>query len=288
MLRVWRRCVETNKLKKGIINNRYGEKNLNIFTNCPLYTSLAKNDLYYDEFVKRGLVRTAKRGDYDKIIEELYFRLLNFFSLEPSLQSKSESISKDWDNRYVIGMQIRVGIGNSAFSDNCKFLFKSDIRTFVHYAEYYSNQTKKEPLWFVSTDAPDVEFMFKTTYGKRVFTISDLPMKHTKVLAYSYKDPGVQRAILDNYLLSKSDLLITTAWSSFGEMALGRMSKGSTILITRGDPIMDPPPIVSFDRNKNCTMLDVFDNKLCMELMRVFVLCRWMSFGIGFLYYTHI
>lgn len=265
MLRVWRRCVETNKLKRGIINNRYGEKNLNIFTNCPLYTSLAKNDLYYDEFVKRGLVRTAKRGDYDKIIEELYFRLLNFFSLEPSLQRRSDSISKDWHNRYVVGMQIRVGIGNSAFSDNCKFLFKSDIRTFIHYAEYYSNQTKKKPLWFVSTDAPDVEFMFKTTYGKKVFTISDLPMKHTKVLAYSYKDPGVQRAILDNYLLSKSDLLITTAWSSFGEMALGRMSKGSTILITRGDPIMDPPPIVLFDRNENCTMLDVFDNKLCMK-----------------------
>lgn len=254
LLRVWRRCVETKKLKEGLINDHLGKKNLNVFTNCPIYTSLAKNDLYYDEFVKRGLVRTAKRGEYSKIMEEIYYRLLNFFHLEPSLYYKLMDISKDWGNRYIVGMQIRVGIGNSNFADNCKFLFQKDIHTFIYYADYYSNRTSKEPLWFVSTDSPDVESMFKMQYGSRVFTVSDLPMKHTKVLAYNPKDPAVQRAILDNYLLSKSDLLITTAWSSFGEMALGRMSQGSTILITRSDAIIDPPPLVQFNRAQNCTI----------------------------------
>lgn len=71
-------------------------------------------------------------------------------------------------------------------------------------------------------------------------------MKHSKILAYNFFEPSVQRAILDNYLLSKSDLLLTTAWSSFGEMALGRMPKGTTIMITRSDPIRDPPPVLSF------------------------------------------
>lgn len=253
LLLVWRRCVETNKLRYGYLNETFGDKNIHVYTNCPLYESLAKNELYYDEFVKRGLVRTAKRGDYQHIIEEIYFRLLNFFSLESSLNKKLESIVEEWKDRFVIGMQIRVGIGNSAFSDNCKFLFQKDINTFIHYAKYYSNRTSKEALWFVSTDSPDVEFLFKSQFGKKVFILNDLPMKHTKVLAYSYFDPAVQRAILDNYLLSKSDILITTAWSSFGEMAVGRMCRGSTILITRSDPILDPPPLVTFNRN-NCTI----------------------------------
>ena len=250
LLRVWRRCIETDQLKEGYINDRFGDQNLNVFTNCPIYTSLAKNDLYYDEFVKRGLVRVATRGNYSQIIEDLYFRLLNFFSMESSLIEKFESISSDWNTYYVVGMQIRVGIGNSAFSDNCKFLFQKDIDTFIHYAEYFSKRAGKKALWFISTDSPDVEKMFKEQYSKtwKIVSISDLPMKHTKVLAYSYKDPSVQRAILDNYLLSKSDLLITTAWSSFGEMALGRMNNGSTILITRSDPIKDPPPITYFHR----------------------------------------
>lgn len=248
LLRVWRRCVEIDSLKVGDINSRFGEENINVFTNCPLYTSLAKNDLYYDAFVQRGLVRTAKRGEYAVIMEEIYYRLLNFFTLEKELLTKYNTITMDWDQRYVVGMQIRVGIGNGNFADNCKFLFYKDLDTFIHYAEYYSNRTAKEPLWFVSTDSPDVEFQFKSRFGRKVFTISDLPMKHSKVSAYHYRDPATQRAILDNYLLSKSDLLLTTGWSSFGEIALGRMKQGSTILITRSDSIKDPPPLVTFNR----------------------------------------
>lgn len=248
LLRVWRRCVETDKLTSGFINKRFGTDNINVFTNCPLYTSLAKNDNYYKEFVNRGLVRTAKRGEYSKIIEEISYRLLNFFTLESSLQARLDSISSEWENRFVVGMQIRIGIGNSAFSDNCKFLFQKDIDTFITYADYYSKKSNKEPLWFISTDSPDVEFLFKGKYGNKVFMINDLPMKHSKVLAYNYGDPATQRAVLDNYLLSKSDLLLTTGWSSFGEIALGRMDKGTTILITRSDPIKDPPPLVTFDR----------------------------------------
>lgn len=249
-LKIWRRCIEAKRLKKGYINRQFGEKNINVITNCPLFASLAKNDLYYDAFVSRGLVRTAKRGDYSAISEDIYHRLLNFFSLSPYLESRLLNITETWSDRYVIGMQIRVGLGNSAFLDNCKFLFMDDIETFIHYAEYFTNRTSLQPLWFISTDSPSVESMFSERYGNITFFLSDLPMMHTKILAYNFNEPAVNRAILDNCLLSQSDLLITTAWSSFGEMAVGRMAKGETIMITRGDSIVDPPPVVSFNREE--------------------------------------
>ena len=89
----------------------FGNGNINIYTNCPLFRSLAKNDLYYSSFVNRGLVRTAKRGDYEAIAVDIYHRLLSFFSLEPSLQEIYHSISARWKDQFVVGMQIRVGIG---------------------------------------------------------------------------------------------------------------------------------------------------------------------------------
>ena len=245
-LKIWRRCIEAKRLLRGHIDDAFGDKNINVITNCPIFRSLAKNDLYYKEFVNRGLVRQAKQGDYEAIASEVYYRLLNFFSLESSLQTKLDSVTSKWKDRYVVGLQIRVGLGNSAFLDNCKFLFMDDIKTFVYYADYYSNRTSLRPLWFVSTDSPEVEKVLHDRYPDRVFFLSELPMKHSKILAYNFFEPSVQRAILDNYLLSKSDLLLTTAWSSFGEMALGRMPKGTTIMITRSDPIRDPPPVLSF------------------------------------------
>ena len=248
-LKIWRRCIEAKRLLRGDINKEFGDGNINVITNCPLFRSLAKNDLYYETFVNRGLVRTARRGDHEAIAADIYFRLLHFFSLENSLQERLDSIAMEWKNRYVIGLQMRVGLGNSAFVDNCKFLFMRDIETFVHYAEYYSNRTALRPLWFISTDSPEVEESLARRFPDYVFSIKDLPMKHTKSLAYQFKEPATQRAILDNYLLSESDLLLTTAWSSFGEMALGRMKAGRTIMITRNDPIRSPPPLVFFNRS---------------------------------------
>lgn len=233
---------------RGHIDDQFGKGNINVHTNCPIFRSLAKNDLYYSEFVNRGLVRTAAKGDYEAISWEIYHRLLHFIQLEDSLQKKFDNITKSFKDRFVVGMQIRVGLGNGAFVDNCKFLFMSDIQTFVHYANYYTNQTTRKPLWFVSTDSAEVERILYDQYSDRVLFLSELPMKHTKSLAYKKFEPAVQRAILDNYLLSQSDLLITTAWSSFGEMALGRMERGSHIMITRSDPILHPPPTHTFDR----------------------------------------
>lgn len=245
-LKIWRRCIEAKRLLRGYIDDAFGDKNINVITNCPIFRSLAKNDLYYKEFVNRGLVRRAQRGDYELIASEVYYRLLNFFSLESSLQEKLDNVTSTWKDRYVIGLQIRVGLGNSAFIDNCKFLFMEDLKTFVYYAEYYSNRTRLRPLWFVSTDSPEVERILHDQYPDRVIFLAELPMKHTKTLAYNFFEPSVQRAILDNYLLSESNLLLTTAWSSFGEMALGRMQNGTTIMITRSDPIRNPPPALSF------------------------------------------
>ena len=206
--------------------------------------------MYYEDFVNRGLIRTAHRGDYKTIASEIYYRLLNFFTLEDSLQEKLDSIMRQWKDHYVVGLQIRVGLGNSAFLDNCKFLFERDIDTFIYYAQYYSNRTSLKPLWFVSTDSPKVEEELTKKYPQYVFSIKDLPLKHTKSLVYQYSEPASQRAILDNYLLSHSDLLLTTAWSSFGEIALGRMDSGNTIMITRSDPIFNPPPLVKFNRTE--------------------------------------
>lgn len=242
--------MDNKRLMKNSINSEFGDRNIDVITNCPLYLSIVQNDMYYEDFVNRGLIRTAHRGDYKTIASEIYYRLLNFFTLEESLQEKLDSIMRQWKDHYVVGLQIRVGLGNSAFLDNCKFLFERDIDTFIYYAQYYSNRTSLKPLWFVSTDSPKVEEELTKKYPQYVFSIKDLPLKHTKSLVYQYSEPASQRAILDNYLLSHSDLLLTTAWSSFGEIALGRMDSGNTIMITRSDPIFNPPPLVKFNRTE--------------------------------------
>lgn len=238
----------------GDIDSSFGEGNINVITNCPIYLSIVKNDFYYNSFVYSGLVRSAARGDFSAIADEVYYRLLNFFTLTKALQAKLDSISSSWENRWVIGLQIRIGLGNGVFLDNCRFLFEKDVETFVYYAEYFSNRTNLKPIWFISTDSVSIKEMFYERFPNVSFSVKDLPMKHTMVSSYRSNDPATQRAILDNYLLSRSDILITTGWSSFGKMAVGRMSVGRTILITRSDPIRVPPPLVVFNRTFFCSV----------------------------------
>ena len=246
--------MDVPSLINGDIDSVYGGGNINVITNCPIYLSVVKNDFYYNTFVSSGLVRTAARGDFAAIGDEVYYRLLNFFTLTKPLQAKLDSISSSWENRWVIGLQIRIGMGNGVFLDNCKFLFEKDVETFVYYAKYFSNRTKLKPIWFISTDSVNVKQMFSQRFPDVSFSVKDLPMKHTMASSYRNDDPATQRAILDNYLLSRSDVLLTTGWSSFGKMAAGRMSVGRTILITRNDPIRNPPPLVVFNRTLFCSV----------------------------------
>lgn len=246
--------MDVPSLINGDIDLLFGKGNINVITNCPIYLSVVKNDFYYNTFVTSGLVRTAVRGDFAAIADEVYYRLLNFFTLTKPLQEKVDSISSSWKNRLVIGLQIRIGLGNGVFLDNCKFLFDRDVETFVYYAEYFSNRTNLKPIWFVSTDSVSVKQMFNKRFPGISYSLKDLPIQHTMASSYRNDDPATQRAILDNYLLSRSDVLLTTGWSSFGKMAVGRMSVGRTILITRSDPIRNPPPLVVFNRTSFCSV----------------------------------
>ena len=246
--------MDVPSLINGDIDLLFGKGNINVITNCPIYLSVVKNDFYYNTFVTSGLVRTAVRGDFAAIADEVYYRLLNFFTLTKPLQEKVDSISSSWKNRLVIGLQIRIGLGNGVFLDNCKFLFDRDVETFVYYAEYFSNRTNLKPIWFISTDSVSVKQMFNKRFPGISYSLKDLPIQHTMASSYRNDDPATQRAILDNYLLSRSDVLLTTGWSSFGKMAVGRMSVGRTILITRSDPIRDPPPLVVFNRTSFCSV----------------------------------
>lgn len=246
--------MDVPSLINGDIDLLLGKGNINVITNCPIYLSVVKNDFYYNTFVTSGLVRTAVRGDFAAIADEVYYRLLNFFTLTKPLQEKVDSISSSWKNRLVIGLQIRIGLGNGVFLDNCKFLFDRDVETFVYYAEYFSNRTNLKPIWFISTDSVSVKQMFNKRFPGISFSLKDLPIQHTMASSYRNDDPATQRAILDNYLLSRSDVLLTTGWSSFGKMAVGRMSAGRTILITRSDPIRNPPPLVVFNRTSFCSV----------------------------------
>ena len=246
--------MDVPSLINGDIDLLFGKGNINVITNCPIYLSVVKNDFYYNTFVTSGLVRTAVRGDFAAIADEVYYRLLNFFTLTKPLQEKVDSISSSWKNRLVIGLQIRIGLGNGVFLDNCKFLFDKDVETFVYYAEYFSNRTNLKPIWFVSTDSVSVKQMFYKRFPGISYSLKDLPIQHTMASSYRNDDPATQRAILDNYLLSRSDVLLTTGWSSFGKMAVGRMSVGRTILITRSDPIRNPPPLVVFNRTSFCSV----------------------------------
>lgn len=246
--------MDVPSLINGDIDLLFGKGNINVITNCPIYLSVVKNDFYYNTFVTSGLVRTAVRGDFAAIADEVYYRLLNFFTLTKPLQEKVDSISSSWKNRLVIGLQIRIGLGNGVFLDNCKFLFDRDVETFVYYAEYFSNRTNLKPIWFISTDSVSVKQMFNKRFPGISYSLKDLPIQHTMASSYRNDDPATQRAILDNYLLSRSDVLLTTGWSSFGKMAVGRMSVGRTILITRSDPIRNPPPLVVFNRTSFCSV----------------------------------
>ena len=237
-LKIWRRCIEAKRLLHGDINKKFGDGNIKVNTNCPIFRSLAKNDFYYESFVNRGLIRTARRGDYEAIAADIYYRLLSFFSLESSLQSKLESLSRGWEDRFVVGMQVRVGLGNSAFLDNCKFLYMQDVETFVQWCIGIANDAS-HGYDQASRNGPDYDCSSFATqsYREAGVDIGGGSGVYTGNMLQYYTEVGFEAVYDVNFStqegLMRGDVLLNTVHHTAIYLGNGRIVQASS---DRGNP----------------------------------------------------
>lgn len=140
MLLMWRRCDPSFALRHDSIDERFGYGNIHVYTNCAVGKDLARNERYYDAMVAKGIVFRARRGDYEAIWEDVQHRLLNFIRLGARNRAALESLLEEHRGKFVVGLQVRIGLGNGQFLDNRRFLNDGDANTFVTYANYYTER----------------------------------------------------------------------------------------------------------------------------------------------------
>lgn len=170
---------------------------------------------------KRKLVELGLFSDIPTNEEVIHLFSLVFFQLDNTLQKEVDEFYSQHRNNFLVGVQLRTGGTLSDSYESSTFLTTEKLPlAYAYVIDAIRNTTMTNVTVFLSTDSSYVH----TTVGK------NLP--YSVISANMYKighsSPGrqreqlldcVKRAVVDLYLLSKCDLLITTGHSSFGDTA---------------------------------------------------------------------
>ena len=151
--------------------------------------------------------------------------------------------SVDWEHKYVIGIHIRTGGVQSEVIRWGRFLNEKDVRLFKRYAStisisyekgtplggrtnYYMKSNEMEKfnnrypvLWYVVSDQKSIKDTFLRS--DRVVS-TNCALVHTNRARENKEDPGFTCALIENYLLSSSDILVLTKRSTYGYLARHR------------------------------------------------------------------
>ena len=145
---------------------------------------------------------------------------LVLFRLNDSLRNQTDVLFSDYPHP-LLGLQIRTGgrVSNTPEESLFYSLDKVDpILEFVH--SFALNNTLANVTLFLSTDSNAMVQAIKEKSPYPVVTLNAYSIGHSSPL----RNPGslsssLKRAVMDIYMLSKCDSLITTRSSSFGDTA---------------------------------------------------------------------
>lgn len=129
-------------------------------------------------------------------------RLFQFFHPVPALQQRIDEVSRTFGNRCV-GVHIRR-------TDNLSSINESPTKLFVDRMQMMI-QSDKDTCFYLASDSPEEKSKMKATFGKRILTsVTDLSRNSVQ---------GIQDALVELYVLSKTKMILGSVKSSYSETA---------------------------------------------------------------------
>jgi len=118
------------------------------------------------------------------------------------LEEEINSVAKNF-NEHTVGVHIRR-------KDNKMSIYHSPVELFFQVLE---DRIEKQSdfNFFLATDCPETESLFVSKYGERVY------VKEKEYVRTTTR--GIQCAVIDLYLLSKTKEIFSSYWSSFSQTA---------------------------------------------------------------------
>ena len=167
-----------------------------IYNNKKLTTNSLDEDSIYDLCNKRVLLIS-----YAKFYNP---PSLTFSFLKPKkfLKEIIDATAKNFD-KHTIGVHVRRNDNIKSIQYSTNELFFKEIESKI--------QEQSELNFFLATDCPVTESLFVKRYGKRVHTINKENSRSTT--------KGIQSAVIDLYLLSRTTEIFGSYWSSFSSTA---------------------------------------------------------------------
>jgi hypothetical protein len=167
-----------------------------VYTNKTFFSLLNKG---LDTVTKE--LTNPKKKILLKIVCEFGDCTLNYKFFKPisKLQQQIDRISHTF-NAHTLGVHIRQTDNKRAIHDSPLHLFYKKMDTCL--------MNQPETTFFISTDDPSVEDAFKVKYGERIYTIPNKNFSRNSV-------EGMQQAVVDMFLLSKTQKIIGSFHSTF-------------------------------------------------------------------------
>ena len=129
-------------------------------------------------------------------------RLFQFFHPVPALQQRIDEVSRTFGNRCV-GVHIRR-------TDNLSSINESPTKLFVDRMQMMI-QSDKDTCFFLASDSSEEKSKMKAIFGERILTsVTDLSRNSVQ---------GIQDALVELYVLSKTEMILGSVKSSYSETA---------------------------------------------------------------------
>ena len=153
-----------------------------------------------------------------------------------------------WDSHYTVGVPVRTGGVSREGTRWGRFLNEKDVKLFERYALFVTRayeegnpmgvsrvreETGKKVMWYVLSDQEYVKDSLKKKYPQYVVH-TNCDMTHTNKGRTMKHDPGFTCALVENYLLSSTDIMVLTSRSTYGYLARHR-SNAPYVAIDLGD-----------------------------------------------------
>eukprot|EP01065_Artemidia_motanka_P040005 TRINITY_DN4952_c0_g1_i1.p1 TRINITY_DN4952_c0_g1~~TRINITY_DN4952_c0_g1_i1.p1 ORF type:complete len:355 (+),score=117.14 TRINITY_DN4952_c0_g1_i1:187-1251(+) len=201
--------LHTDPLLCQNLSKAYKSKGVSFAVNQYLVPYMAWNP-HYRGSLEALFKREAGGWGEDELVD--LFQPVARFLFRPVAElrrMRDEFVEKQFSGRPVVSLQVRSG---ADFTSH--FMTKADWRL---YAECGRESLSRDgrTLYFVATDTEKGRDAAKAHLGADNVVFGPGPFLR------SNNPRGVRMALLDVMLLAEADVLVTTAWSSFGYMAAG-------------------------------------------------------------------
>ena len=129
-------------------------------------------------------------------------RLFQIFHPVPALQQRIDEVSRTFGNRCV-GVHIRR-------TDNLSSINESPTKLFIDRMQMMV-QSDENTCFYLASDSPEEKSKMKATFGERILTsVTDLSRNSVQ---------GIQDALVELYVLSKTKMILGSVKSSYSETA---------------------------------------------------------------------